>query len=474
MASTKTRSLKALPCVPLARPLTRGQREGIAAHIRALLAWQRTLSRWPAAPRAPDATPFVTVYARGALRGCFGSHEGAPGERLGRAFLRALEDSRYGAVRAEERDGLAVVVSYVRSFRVIDPELVAGQVEPGNEGLGVVVEGRPPVVLLPHVARDGRTGAMDMASVLARKAGLESWEGATVFALRTDDVVVRCDDRRPSEGPRADARDRAAAWLAGLVDRRGAVTFAVDARRRERIAHGRMSHGRAAVAVRALAKHGGRDRAVGRAREWLAREVEAATRGRPPEGWPTEPATIAGTLALASFAGLDVRAELLAIAGHESLRAAPWHAAQVVAALTWEAPATLWKACIEDLSARPWAPWTLIAARALDDADVVSRTSRALCDSIRSSPPHEGGCGPREIPEVALTALVVEAIDGLSDARPAIARARRFLLASQLMRSSMPAPLDPDLADGAFPASPVLVDVLRCDVTGHALLALLP
>jgi hypothetical protein len=37
----------------------------------------------------------------------------------------------------------------------------------------------------------------------------------------------------------------------------------------------------------------------------------------------------------------------------------------------------------------------------------------------------------------------------------------------------MPAPLDPELADGAFPASPVFVDVLRCDVTGHALLALL-
>ncbi|HEY8041905.1 MAG TPA: AMMECR1 domain-containing protein [Polyangiaceae bacterium] len=473
MASPKTRALTALPCVPLARPLTRGQREGIAGHVRAMLAWQRTLARWPTAPRAPDATPFVTIYARGTLRGCFGSHEGPPGERLSRAFLRALEDSRYGAVRGQERDGLAVVVSYVRSFRVIDPELVAGQVEPGNEGLGVVAEGRPPVVLLPHVARDGHTGAVEMMSVLARKAGLTSWEGTTVFALRTDDVVVRCGDRRHSTTPRHDARARAAAWLAGLIDRSGAVTFAVDARRRERIAHGRMSHGRTAVAVRALAKHGGHERVVVRAREWLASEIAAATRGRPPEGWPVEPATVAGTLALASFAGLDVRAELRAIAGHEALQAAPWHGAQVVAALAWEAPAALWRACIADLDARPWAPWTLLAARALDDADVVSRTSRAMCDSIRACPPHEGGCGPREIPEIALTALVAEALDGLPDARPALTRARRFLLASQLTRSSMPAPLDPELADGAFPASPVFVDVLRCDVTGHALLALL-
>ena len=52
-------------------------------------------------PRAaPDATPFVSLYARGMLRGCFGSDEGRPHERVTRAFLRALDDVRYGGIRA--------------------------------------------------------------------------------------------------------------------------------------------------------------------------------------------------------------------------------------------------------------------------------------------------------------------------------------------------------------------------------------
>ena len=87
-----------------------------------------------------------------------------------------------------------------------------------------------------------------------------------------------------------------------------------------------------------------------------------------------------------------------------------------------------------------------------------------------------GGCGATEIPETALTALVVEALEGTrsADARAAVARARRFLRRCQLLPESVPASLDPDLATGAFPASPVAVDFLRCDVTAHAVLALEP
>jgi hypothetical protein len=41
----------------------------------------------------------------------------------------------------------------------------------------------------------------------------------------------------------------------------------------------------------------------------------------------------------------------------------------------------------------------------------------------------------------------------------------------QWLGENIPAPIDHQLADGAFPASPV-VDLLRCDVGAHALLAL--
>jgi hypothetical protein len=438
--------------------------------VRALLAWQRSLARWPAAGAspgaAPDATPFVSLYARGTLRGCFGSHEGRPGQRLARAFLRALEDSRYGMVRAEDRDALTAVVSYVRDLRVVEADRVVAEIEPGTHGLAVMKEGLAPVVLLPHVARDARAGAAELLAILGRKAGLAGWEGATLLAFRTDDVVVRpSSEAMPAQGT---PRSLAARWLASLVARDGNVTFAIEARRRARVARGRMHHGRAAVVAHALAGHD--ERAARRARAWLALEIEAAMRGAAVEGWPTEPPMVAGTLALAVRAGVDARRELAAVASNEALASSPWHAAQTVAALGRDAPPGLWSACVRDLEARPWAPWTLVAARSLGDAPVTERAAAALAESIRRSPPHEGGCNTAEVPEVALTALVAEALDGLPETSAAVRRARAFLLSSQL--APAPAPLDPSLATGAFPLTPVLVDVLRCDVTAHALLAL--
>jgi hypothetical protein len=71
---------------------------------------------------------------------------------------------------------------------------------------------------------------------------------------------------------------------------------------------------------------------------------------------------------------------------------------------------------------------------------------------------------------VALTALVAEALAG-SRHRAALRAARAFLGRVQIdarRRGS----LDPSLGHGAFPLSPV-ADGLRCDVTAHALLALL-
>jgi AMMECR1 domain-containing protein len=474
MAGAKTRALTRQPGIPLARALTSAQRDRVERQVRALLGWQQTLRHWPAMRRAPDASPFVSIYADGVLRGCFGSHEGGPNQRLARAFLRALEDSRYGLVRSEERARLTVVVSYVRSTRAIDVERVEEQVEVGSDGIAVLKKGRLPVILLPQVARDLSAGPQELLARLARKAGLADWKDCTLLALRTEDIVVRPGACKTPRVER-DSQAMAASWLKRLVGRDGAVAFAVNARKRQCIATGRMHHGRAAVAVRALDAHGHHPRVARRAREWLKKEIMKGLRGQPVDGWPTEPAMIAGTLALAQLARIDVRRELADAALSTALRASPWYGAQVVAALGRDAPKPLWRACVDDLAGRPWAPWTLLAARARGDDDVAYRASRSLCASIRQAAPHAGGCGVTRVPETALTALVVEALDGLRDvdARDAAERARRFLRAAQWVPESIPAPLDPDLACGAFPVSPVVIDYLRCDVAGHALLATL-
>jgi hypothetical protein len=236
-----------------------------------------------------------------------------------------------------------------------------------------------------------------------------------------------------------------------------------------------MHHGRAAGVVRALDAHLPHAAVAQRARAWLRGAIERALRGGAVDGWPTELAMQAGTLALAQMAGLDFTRELAELARAEALHASPWHAAQVVAALGTDAPAPLWDRCVADRATRPWAPWTVLAARARRDPGVVGDASRALVASLRSSSPNEGGCNTTEVPETALTALVVEALAGLddADARAAVRRGRRFLSRLQLVGDAVPAPLDPALADGAFPASPV-VDLLRCDVVAHALQALGP
>jgi AMMECR1 domain-containing protein len=473
MAGSKTRKLRPLPCLPLTGALTSSQRDEVRRYARALLHWQRTLRRWPSLASAPDATPFVSIYANGVLRGCFGSHEGSPQERLSRAFLRALEDSRFGLVQTGERGRVTAVVSYVRSMRLIDPARIDEELEPGRDGLGVVKAGRPSVIILPQVALDTGADARALLHCLAKKAGLKDWSGCTLFAFRTDDVVVRSSEQR-AHSTEQTATARAAFWLAQLVGSDGAVTFAVDARKRQRLASGPMHHGRAAVLVRALVEQGDHPSATRRAQKWLRREIAKALGGQAVDGWPAEPAAVAGTLALAQMAGIDVRLELEAASRATELLDSPWHCAQVVAALGRDAPESLWSACLDDLPKRSWAPWTVLAARARSENEITYRASRALCDSIRSGPPHAGGCAVTQIPETALTALVVEALKGMRDsqARGAVRRARSFLRAAQLIRERIPARLDTQLADGAFRASPVAVDCLRCDIAAHALLAL--
>ena len=142
----------------LAHPLGEEQRAEVSRGVRELLRFQSTLVRWRPVGRAPDATPFVSIYANGRLRGCQGSDEGGPSERLERAFLRALHDGRFAGVSPGERGVLAAQVSYVLRPRLLNPESAAAELEIGTHGVALVRDRLPGVMILPHVARDERLG----------------------------------------------------------------------------------------------------------------------------------------------------------------------------------------------------------------------------------------------------------------------------------------------------------------------------
>jgi hypothetical protein len=434
----------------------------------------------------PDGTPFVSLYVDGGLRGCCGCDEGGPRARLEVALREAFEDRRFPALAPGERARLAAQVSYVRGVRRIDPRAAAEAIEAGTHGLAVAPRTGPPAMLLPHVARDRQLGPAAFCEALARKAGLDEagWRRAALYAFETDDVVVRLARGRagepgaaapvPAPAAAAAALDLAARWLRDRVDADGRIAFAVDARGGTPAAAGLMRHGRAALVVQALATHGRSGAAVGRARRWLRGEIEAGLAGRAVAGWPDRPGLVAGTLALAALAGVRPGGALAAFARLPELAAEPWHGAQLAAALGTETPPALWRACVADLEQRPWAPWTAMAAWIRRDGDVLARCERALVASIRRAPPHRGGAELGDVPQIAQTAAAVEALAPLPSraARAAVVRGTDFLRRWQLVPGRIPAPLDPALARGAFPASPI-VDWLRSDVSAHALLALL-
>lgn len=396
------------PVTPLESPL---DRKPIVRELRALLQWHRTLRAFPDKRTRIHATPFVSLFVHGELRGCYGNDDG-----LARAFLAATQDQRYGGVR----DELATAqVSFVCDPRPIDD---ADDLEPGVDGVA-----NEKTLILPYVARLRGLDGQGMIDALARKGG-----SGQLYAFTTEDIVVRMEDDEVD-----DPLDAAARWLARLVDGTGQVAFAVDATKRRIELSGEFHAGRAAVVVRALARHGGHARAVTRASEWLRQHVT------------TDPER-----ALAILAGVNV--ELTPNVAE--LARSPWHAAQVVAALG--GPDLLYRACVDDLAERPWAPWTAIAAYRLNDFDTFERIERTLRDSIDRNGGVRAPGG--KLPETAMTAIVLEAIGDVPEARA-------FLRRMQIR--SAPAWMDPRMATGAFMASPIH-DVLRGDITAHALLAL--
>ena len=241
----------------LASPPTPRQRAAIRSELAALLRWQRTLRGWPTPRTGLDATPFISIYSAGRTLGCFGSTEGPPAARLSRAFLRAVEDARFGGVDEAMRARLAAQVSYPARVREVAPEDAPDLLELGLEGVVVATRDGRASVVLPHVARDARLDARGFVDLAAQKAGLAgtaSLSGAArVWLFDTHDVSARSTEA--ARATRRDGVDLAARWLARLVDADGAIAFGVDPRTGARATLGDvMHHGRAAVVVAALAE----------------------------------------------------------------------------------------------------------------------------------------------------------------------------------------------------------------------------
>jgi len=461
----------AFPLSLLGSPLLEAERESLNVTLRELLAWQRNLRNWPTPTPGPDATPIVSLYAQGALCGCAGVAEGPPAERILRAFVQALGDSRFGGLGAKARTELRCQLSYARAARAVPLERVVELLEVGKHGLALALPGRP-VTLLPDVARDNSLDAEGMLQTLERKAETTraAWPADGLYLFETETLLVRQTEALTLEPNPITA---AAAWLATRVDPKGRVTFGVSPRTGEQHRKSPMFHGRAAILVRALLSQRVGRGAATRARRWLEVELVRALAGHPVEQFPSEPALVAGTLALAVMSGIELSDALLAYSERPELLAVPWHAAQVVAALGSRAPDELWETCKRHLEVEPWAPWTALAAKARGDGETFARATAALIDSVPESGPHVGGVGPNSVPELARTAATVEALMSVDSAaaRAARARARAFLLEHQVNGNSCILTADPELVHGAFPQTPVH-DYLQIDVTGHALLAL--
>ncbi len=424
----------------------------------------------------PDATPFVSFHsARGTL-GCMGSHEGEPRERVGRAFLLALHDARFPVILPAEREELACELSYAHSLVRVGLEELAARFEAGKHGVCTVHASGQRAVLFPSVAYDGIRSAAHMLEALARKGGTELLPTSALYLFGGSHVVVR--SRHAHVPPDDDdTRDMAAAWLAGSIQDDGAVVFAVDARTAVGTLSGASQHARTAVVVKALLRHGTFVKAALRARARLTRDIREGLEGKAVPGFPAAPSEVAGMLALACWSGAPLEPELLAAARAESLASAPWYAAQVVLALGERAPGVLWEACVADLAKTPWAPWTAMAAHALEQHAIYNQCAVTLAEGLRGASPYHGAFAPKAgvVPEVALTAVAVEALALRPDHplfKAARDRGRAFLRRTQLTSAQTPACVDPRTARGAFPLTPSVM-MLRADVTAHALLALL-
>lgn len=413
---------------------------------------------------ALPGTAFVSIYERGRLIGCIGH------ETLHGALNMARTDPRFGGARAAQETH-TIQVSFLACPALTHARDVASKLEVGTHGLIALDQGRARTVLLPDVARDSMLDAPGMLLALARKLGVELSTLDELAFIESERFVFR--PKRVSLR-RMTLADLAARWLAQRVGGDGSIAWGVDARAARTHRTGAFHLGRSAVVIAALEAHGGHPKHAVRARRWLSARIREGG-----EGWPRDAAGQAGTLALAMRAGLPLEAPLLALLEREGTEIAeqPWHAAQVVSVLGDRAGMSVVEGALAPLTKDVWAPWSVLAADAVNERSLASRGRRRIVEAFAKGPPHAGGVGAGTVPEVALTALAVEVLatntSHDSSVVEVMKRARTFLEAQCFQNAErIPAALDPKLAHGAFPLAPH-ADFLRSDVTAHALLALL-
>jgi AmmeMemoRadiSam system protein A len=118
---------------------------------------------------------FVTLHARGRLRGCIGvveAYEPLPEAVAHCAVSAALQDPRFSPVRPDELDEIRIEISLLSTPEPIQPE----NVEIGKHGL-LVSQGTQRGLLLPQVAVEHKLGREQFLQETCRKAGLppDAW-----------------------------------------------------------------------------------------------------------------------------------------------------------------------------------------------------------------------------------------------------------------------------------------------------------
>lgn len=143
-------------------------------------AGEETALRFPDYPELrPKAACFVTLKKRGELRGCIGTilprWETLRDEITANAMAAALEDPRFPPVTEKELKDLSMSVDILS-----DPERIDTLSSLDPKRYGVIVEkGGQRGVLLPDL--EGVDTPEEQVSIAARKAGISSLEGVSLF-----------------------------------------------------------------------------------------------------------------------------------------------------------------------------------------------------------------------------------------------------------------------------------------------------
>jgi AmmeMemoRadiSam system protein A len=119
---------------------------------------------------------FVTLHARGRLRGCIGVVEAFEplGESIAHsAVSAALRDPRFSPVRSEDLQEINIEISLLSLLEPIRPE----NIEIGKHGL-LISQGSKRGILLPQVAVEHKLGREQFLEETSRKAGLstQAWQ----------------------------------------------------------------------------------------------------------------------------------------------------------------------------------------------------------------------------------------------------------------------------------------------------------